>query len=328
VSGAVCFVETEAGVVLDASLRALTFSRAVATKPAPLSALLASPPPAEALEQLRNFGVTDVFHLSSPGLAGYAPLAIAKALGALAAETGAEAVLAAATDHGNEVLAHLAADAGLDFAANCTEAVAEEGGFRFVRQRWGGSLLEDARLRPGGGPGLLSVATDAVAPVPSPAPVAPAVTAISPELDEAALGLQARESPEESTGVSLASAKVVVSGGRGVGGAEGFEVIEELAALLDGAVGVSRVVTSLGWRPHREQVGQTGTKVTPDLYLACGISGAIQHLAGCQSAKHMIAVNTDPDAPIMSRADYAVIGDLGEVLPALVEALRERRSGG
>jgi electron transfer flavoprotein alpha subunit len=87
---------------------------------------------------------------------------------------------------------------------------------------------------------------------------------------------------------------------------------------------VSRVVTSLGWRPHAQQVGQTGTRVTPDLYLACGISGAIQHLAGCQSAKTMVAINTDPEAPIMSRADYAVIGDLGQVLPALVEALRSR----
>lgn len=110
-----------------------------------------------------------------------------------------------------------------------------------------------------------------------------------------------------------------------MGGPEGFSVIEEIAAHLGGAVGVSRVVTSLGWRPHKEQVGQTGTRVTPDLYIACGISGAIQHLAGCQSAKTMIAINTDPDVPIMARADYAVIGDVSEVLPALLEALRARR---
>lgn len=113
-----------------------------------------------------------------------------------------------------------------------------------------------------------------------------------------------------------------------MGGPEGFAVIEELAALLGGAVGVSRAVTSLGWRPHREQVGQTGTRVTPDLYLACGISGAVQHLAGCQSSKHMVAINTDPAAPIMSRADYAVIGSVAEVLPALAEAIRVRRSSG
>jgi electron transfer flavoprotein alpha subunit len=137
----------------------------------------------------------------------------------------------------------------------------------------------------------------------------------------------ARESAERSGGVSLATARVVVGGGRGVGGPDGFGPLEELAALLGGALGVSRVVTSQGWRPHRQQVGQTGTRISPELYLACGISGAIQHMAGCLSAKHIVAVNTDPDAPIIARADYAVIGDLNQVIPALIEALRQRGSG-
>jgi electron transfer flavoprotein alpha subunit len=100
----------------------------------------------------------------------------------------------------------------------------------------------------------------------------------------------------------------------------------ELTSLLGGVVGVSRVVTSEGWRPHTQQVGQTGTKITPDLYLACGIGGAIQHIAGCADAKHIIAINTDPAAPMMARADYAVVGDLHAVIPALVEALRDRPS--
>ena len=131
-----------------------------------------------------------------------------------------------------------------------------------------------------------------------------------------------------SAGISLADARVVVGGGRGVGGPEGFAPIEELAELLGAAVGVSRVVTSLGWRSHNQQVGQTGTRISPDLYLACGISGAIQHLAGCQSAKHVVAINTDPDAPIISRADYAVIGDLSVIIPALVTAIRSRDGRG
>src|SRR6202042_1531377 len=139
--------------------------------------------------------------------------------------------------------------------------------------------------------------------------------------------VRAVESAEASAGVSLATARVVVGGGRGVGGPEGFGVLEELAGLLGGTVGVSRVVTSQGWRPHRQQVGQTGTKIAPELYLACGISGAIQHMAGCQGAKHLVAVNTDPDAPIIARADYAVIGDLAQVLPALVAAIRARSAG-
>ncbi len=118
---------------------------------------------------------------------------------------------------------------------------------------------------------------------------------------------------------------MVVGGGRGVGGPEGFAALEELADLLGAAVGVSRVVTSQGWRPHKQQVGQTGTKITPELYLACGISGAIQHMAGCQGAKTIVAINTDAGAPIVAKADYAVIGDLHEVIPALVAALRARQ---
>ena len=128
--------------------------------------------------------------------------------------------------------------------------------------------------------------------------------------------------PREAGAVSLSDARVVIGGGRGVGGAEEFAILEELAALLGGTVGGSRVVTSLGWRPHRDQVGQTGTRIAPELYVACGISGAIQHMAGCKSAKHLLAINTDAEAPIMRSADYAVIGDLHEVLPAVVAAVR------
>jgi electron transfer flavoprotein alpha subunit len=123
-------------------------------------------------------------------------------------------------------------------------------------------------------------------------------------------------------GVGLADARVIVSGGRGVGSAEGFGSLEELAALLGGTIGCSRVVTSAGWRPHSEQVGQTGTKVAPDLYIAAGISGATQHIAGCRNAKTIIAINTDRDAPIMGYAHYAIIGDLHSVMPELINATR------
>jgi len=126
-------------------------------------------------------------------------------------------------------------------------------------------------------------------------------------------------------GVSLAEARVVVSGGRGVGSKEGFAIIEELAGLLGGRVGCSRVVTSAGWRPHSDQVGQTGTKISPDLYIACGISGATQHMAGCKGAKRILAINADAEAPIMSLADYAVVGDLREVVPAVCEEIKRSR---
>ena len=131
--------------------------------------------------------------------------------------------------------------------------------------------------------------------------------------------------PDTGGKVSLADAKVVVSGGRGVGSAEGFAILEDLAALLDGAVGCSRVVTSAGWRPHTDQVGQTGTKVSPDLYIACGISGATQHIAGCKGAKKLLAINSDPEATIFAHADYAVIGNLQEIVPAISAELRKAR---
>ena len=191
-----------------------------------------------------------------------------------------------------------------------------------ARQRWAGLLIEDAVLD--GSPALLTVATDAVQPAAAETPAEPEVRVHEPDLAPADLLVRADVSAAESGGVSLATARVVVGGGRGVGGPDGFAPLEELASLLGGVVGVSRVVTSEGWRPHTQQVGQTGTKITPELYLACGISGAIQHMAGCASAKHIVAVNTDPGAPILSRADYAVIGNLAEVIPALIAAIKER----
>jgi electron transfer flavoprotein alpha subunit len=271
---------------------------------------------------LSEYGVAGAYAVE---LTGYAPQAWARALAGLAAELSATAVVAAGTDHGSEVMAHLGAITGLPMAANCVSAGRTAGGvFELVRHRWAGSLLEDAVLD--ATPALLTVAVDAVAAAPADEPAATAVHAFRPALDDADLLVRATESAERSAGVSLATARVVVGGGRGVGGPDGFGVLEELAGLLGGVVGVSRVVTSEGWRPHKQQVGQTGTRISPELYLACGISGAIQHMAGCLSAKHIVAVNTDPDAPIISHADYAVIGDLNQVLPALVDAIRARSS--
>jgi len=129
-----------------------------------------------------------------------------------------------------------------------------------------------------------------------------------------------------SEGITLATAPVVVSGGRGVGSAEAFDIIEELAGLLGGAVGCSRVVTNNGWKNHKFQVGQTGTVVAPDLYVACGISGAIQHWVGMMNAKNVLAINIDRDAPMVTKADWAVIADLHQVVPAISAEITRRRT--
>ncbi len=326
-----CLVEVDGTESADASLRAVSLARSLGDVSA---VVFADTAPADTLAR---YGVTDVYVIEPGSVEGYAPQAWARVLAGLASETGATAVLAAGTDRGNEVLAHLGAITGLPMAANCT-LVTPDGGqtHRLVRHRWAGLLLEDAVME--APVALFTVATDSVASVVSaalpsggtpPGPPVPATISVhvhKPELAEADLVVRAVESPAGAGGASLATARVVVGGGRGVGGPDGFAPLEELADLLGGVVGVSRVVTSEGWRPHRQQVGQTGTKITPELYLACGISGAIQHIAGCAGAKHIIAINTDPGAPILAHADYAVIGDLHQVIPALVEALRARRA--
>jgi electron transfer flavoprotein alpha subunit len=339
---ALCLVELDGTGAADASLRALTFARDVAGPGGQLAAVVfgeagalaggAQAGQASAGEALAAYGVTDAYVIEPGQLAGYAPLAWARVLAGLVSQTGADAVLAAGTDRGSEVMAHLGALTGLPMVANCVSAArsgpgpAGEGTWQIVRQRWAGLLLEDAVLETS--PALATVATDTVAPTPAGASAALTIHPHQPELADGDLAVRATESATRSGGVSLATARVVIGGGRGVGGPDGFAPLEELAKLLGGVVGVSRVVTSEGWRPHKQQVGQTGTKITPELYLACGISGAIQHIAGCASAKHIVAVNSDAAAPILSHAEYAVIGDLHKVIPALVAAIKARGDSG
>ncbi|MBV9047739.1 MAG: electron transfer flavoprotein subunit alpha/FixB family protein [Solirubrobacterales bacterium] len=249
---------------------------------------------------------------------GYSPGTYAQALVELIEQRSPSAVLAPGTDRGNEVLAHVAARLDQPMAANCVSVTGEDPP-TVTRLRWGGSLLEEARVH--GSPLLVTVAPHAVA----------ADWDGDVEVVEAADSGEtikvSERVPTVTAGVSLSDADVVVSGGRGVGSAEGFAAIEELAALLGGAVGCSRAVTSAGWRPHTDQVGQTGTKISPEIYIACGISGATQHMAGCKGAKKLLAVNPDAEASIFSNADYAVIGDLHEVVPAISAEIRKVRGG-
>ncbi len=250
---------------------------------------------------------------------GYSPDGAAGALGTVIGERAPDIVVAPGTDRGNEVLAHVAARLDLPMAANCTSVTTADP-LTLTRVRWGGSLLEEAQLH--GSPALLTIAPHAVAADPASDTVEIELLAAAPGVVRVSERVQAL-----SAGVSLSEADVVVSGGRGVGSAEGFAVIEELAELLNAAVGCSRAVTSAGWRPHTDQVGQTGTKVSPSLYIACGISGATQHMAGCKGAKKLLAINPDREASIFASADYAVIGDLHEVVPAISAEIRKTRGG-
>ncbi|MFM7063520.1 MAG: electron transfer flavoprotein subunit alpha/FixB family protein [Actinomycetes bacterium] len=269
-------------------------------------------------EELAAHGAEVIHVAQSPAFADFVPRATGRAVAELARRLSPAAVLAGGSPRGNEVMAHAAAFLDLPLATDCT-AIALGAPSRLTRARWGGNLLEEATVDSSM---LLATTFPHAFPV-EPAAAAGAVEAFTPELDDldTAVRVVSREGAK-AAGVTLAEAKAVVSGGRGMGGPESFAMIEDLAALLGGAVGCSRVVTSEGWRPHSEQVGQTGTKVAPDLYVACGISGATQHLAGCKNSKTLVAINTDGEAPIMQIADYAVVGDVHAFLPLLIVATR------
>jgi electron transfer flavoprotein alpha subunit len=321
--GVLALVEHEAGAVDELSLQALSLARDLAGGE-PVAALLVGPGGAEAAAELGAHGVATAHVAEDERLSAYAPGAWARSVTDLVERLGPSAVVAAGTPRGNEVLSHVAARLDLPFAANCT-AVRPGDALEVTRVRWGGSLLEEARVH--ADLSLLSVAPHTVAATTVNGADSPALEPFAPELDDADLLIRVSEHVEAVTsGISLADAKVVVSGGRGVGSAGGFSILEELAGQLHAAVGCSRVVTSAGWRPHTDQVGQTGTKVAPDLYIACGISGATQHIAGCKGAKKILAINSDAEAPILNSADYAVIGDLTEIVPAITEELRRTRS--
>ncbi len=254
----------------------------------------------------------------------YAPAAWAQTLVELVQQRSPNAVVAPGSDRGNEVLAHVAAKLDQPMAANCV-GITPGQPVTVTRVRWGGSLLEEARVH--GSPLLLSAAPHAYTADPAAATSGIEVAQSSPSVSETDLLAKVTEHvPTASAGVSLADADVVVSGGRGVGSAEGFGMIEELAELLGGAVGCSRAVTSAGWRPHTDQVGQTGTKISPEIYIACGISGATQHMAGCKGAKKLLAINEDGEASIFASADYGVVGDLHEIVPAISEEIRKARA--
>jgi electron transfer flavoprotein alpha subunit len=317
------YLEHANGEVDEPSLQSLTLARAFAAGDT-VAAVLACDTVLQApSDAVAGHGVATLHVAEGEVFGSYAPRAIAEAIAELAGRIGVTAVVGPGTERGDEVLGHVAALLDLPLAANCVAAVLTDGGAEVTRVRWGGSLLEIARVD--GAPVLLTVQPHSVA-IETTTGAPPAVEAFAPTVSDAARAARVVERVDAATGgVSLAEAKVVVSGGRGAGSAEGFAMIEELAGLLGAAVGCSRAVTMAGWRPHTDQVGQTGTKISPDLYVACGISGATQHLAGCKGAKRILAINSDPEAPILASADYAVIGDMHEIVPAITAAIRQAR---
>lgn len=312
-------VEVEEGRAALVSREALTFARSLGAGEVHAVILGAAAPGvvADCAEQ----GVAVVHEASNPELSRYAAAAWAAAVENAGRAARSDLVIAPGTGRGNEVLAHVAARRDLDMAANVV-AVDSVTPLVVQRQVVGGAALEQTRVN--SRVRLITMAGHAVESVAATEPGAAQVQSLDVVLEPKDLRAQVVRTEQRTGGDAsgLTSARVVVGAGRGAGGPDGFGPVAELADLLGGALGVSRVVTSLGWRPHHEQVGQTGSRISPDVYLPCGISGAIQHWAGCASSKTIIAINTDPEAPMVTKATYAVIGDMHEVVPAIIDALR------
>jgi electron transfer flavoprotein alpha subunit len=312
-------IEHDRGALSAASLEALAAARTLGGDVHALTIGAA----ADALAvELAVHGAVVVHQVHHDLLADYGPEAWGECTAQAVRSLAPEAVLACGTDRGNEVLAQAAARLDLPFVANCVEMTPGAEAWSIVRVRWGGSLLEQCTLT--ASTKLVSVSHHAFEAVEAPA--AGSVDSLSVELDPSLARTVVSERVERAAGVTLATAPLVVGGGRGVGSAEAFAPLEELAAALGGVVGCSRAVTNNGWRNHTDQVGQTGTRIAPDLYMACGISGAIQHWVGAMASKKILAINTDAEANMVTKADYAVIGDLHKVIPAITEEIRRRRT--
>ncbi len=227
-------------------------------------------------------------------------------------------IITGATSIGKDLCAKLAARLGAALATDCVAVQVQNDHCKINRFMYGGKILADVELE--GYPKIIGIRPNAMGI--SKSPSVGKLEKFSPQIRTGALKFV--EKTMETGKVELTEADVIVSGGRGMGGPD-FKIIEELASVLGGAVGASRSAVDEGWRPHSDQVGQTGKTVSPNLYFACGISGAIQHLAGMSSSKVIVAINKDPEAPIFSKADYGIVGDLHEIIPAITREIKKIR---
>lgn len=319
--------EQRSGELHPVSLEVVTAGRKLADDlGGEVTAVLLGPPAVrERADDLARHGADHVVLGLSEGLAEYAPEAQTAALAELIRERGPRAVLFPASARGKDLSPRVAARLGAGLASDVTRIEAADDGLQVVRPIYAGKVF--ARVRFTGEPALISVR-----PRSGPAVESPRET----DVQEVTVDLDAGRSkvhfvPEEKKErPDVAEGEIVVSGGRGMQGPENWSLLEDLADALgsSAALGASRAVVDAGWRSHAEQVGQTGKVVSPKLYVAIGISGAIQHQAGMRTAGCIVAINKDPEAPIFQLADYGIVGDLFEVVPRLTEEIRKLRSEG
>ena len=308
------------GTARKATLELLTLARRLG-EPA---ALVFGPEAEAAAATLGRYGATRVYVVDSPGIGDYLVAPKVDALVTVVGKTSPAAVLATAGPEGTEVAARAAVRLDSGIVTGAVDVTPGDGGPVVHQSVFSGSWLTRSQVVRG--TPLVTVRPNAVSP--EEAPAQPAIEPVEVVVGDAARGARVTSSvPKTGTGrPALADAAIVISGGRGMGSGDAFGVLEQLADSLGGAVAASRAATDLGWYPHDFQVGQTGTTVAPQLYLAAGISGAIQHRAGMQGSRTIVAVNKDPKAPIFGIADFGVVGDVHDVLPALLAEVEKRKT--
>ena len=320
------FAETRGGELRKVALETVTAARqaADASGGGEVHALLiGAPGVASRAEALGRYGADVVVVVEHPGLSAYNPEVFVGSVSERLKTGGYRAAFFPASAQGRDLAPRVAARLGVSLASDVTDFELQGDSVVARHPAYTGKVIVTLRLR--GTPALLSLRPGAITPAEKSR--SPRVESAGPAMDPGATRVTVKESAARgATKLDLGEASVIVSGGRGLRAAENFKLVEDLAAALgNAAVGATRAVTDDGWRPATDQIGQTGRLVSPDLYIAVGISGAIQHLAGMRTAKTIVAINKDKDAPIFKVADYGIVGDLFEVVPRLTEEIRKVR---
>ncbi len=311
---------TESGEVKKVTVELLTAARRLGSA----SVVWTGPGAEAAAGRLAEFGAKQVYVAGGDEFTDYAVAPAAELLARLVAEKAPAAVLVAGTTEGKEIAGRLAVKTNSGVLTDATNITADADGAPLAEQpNFGGAITAWSRVTKG--TPIIAVRPNAVSAEPSQG--AAQLVAVEFAASDAAKTAKVTEraAAEKGERPDLTEAQIVVSGGRGTGSADGFKIIEELADSLGAAVGASRAVTDAGWYPHQFQVGQTGKTVSPQLYMAVGISGAIQHRAGMQTSKTIIAINKDPEAPIFEIADLGIVGDLFTVVPQLLDEVGKRK---
>ncbi|MGE3801494.1 MAG: electron transfer flavoprotein subunit alpha/FixB family protein [Candidatus Kapaibacterium sp.] len=319
------FAEARDGALKKNAFEAMTAARQLASNSGgTVMAVIVGANVASLADQLGAYGVSDVLIVEDSRLAEYDSGATAKAVAAVASAEGADFVVISHSAHGKDLAPRVATKLEAGLAPDVVGIDGSGDDVRFVRPVFAGKGLAEVKINTP--KKVVSIRPNVFTATTAESPATVSARNVSVDFSDADFRSKVVETKVTTGKKDVADSDIIVSGGRGLKGPENFNLVEDLAAALDAAVGASRAVVDAGWRPHSEQVGQTGKTVSPTLYVACAISGAVQHLAGMSGSKYIVAINKDKDAPIFGVADYGIVGDVFEVLPMLTQEIQAAKN--